>query len=63
LPAAQARRFAETQAKIEQARADVIAAADGKPRREFRFANEKSAEGDDGPLELPNPLVPRRAIN
>ena len=30
----------------------------------FRFASEKGAgESDDEPVELPNPLPPRRAIN
>jgi hypothetical protein len=33
-----------------------------RAKGEFRFANEKGAEGDDEPVELPNPL-PRRAIN
>ena len=32
-------------------------------RKEFRFANEKSAEREDEPVELPNPLASRRSIN
>jgi hypothetical protein len=48
------RRFAEVSARL-----DLLPG--GKPRKDFRFANEKSAEGDDEPIDLPNPL--RRAIN
>jgi hypothetical protein len=55
------RRFAELQAKIEQARADVLA-ADGKPRKDFRFANEKTTGDDDEPLELPQ-LSKARGLN
>jgi hypothetical protein len=55
------RRFAETQAAIERTKADVLSGAK-REKGEFRFASEKGAEGDDEPVELPNPL-PRRAIN
>jgi hypothetical protein len=51
------RRLAELQAKVD-------VALDAKPRKssEFKFANEPR-ERDDEPVELPNPLPPRRAIN
>jgi hypothetical protein len=39
------------EAGIAQPRADVLA-ADGKPRKDFRFANERQ-ERDDEPLDLP----------
>jgi hypothetical protein len=54
----------ELEAKIAQARADVLATAEGKSATKggFKFANEKGAESGDEPVELPNPL-PRRAIN
>jgi hypothetical protein len=48
------RRFAELSARL-----DLL--PDGKPRGEFKFANERQDRGDE-PVELPNPL-PRRAIN
>jgi hypothetical protein len=51
------RRFAETQARIS-----LIAEGRSEPKGEFRFANEKSGDDSDEPVDLPNPL-PRRAIN
>jgi hypothetical protein len=48
------RRFCELEARINQTRADILA-GDDKPRKDFRFANEKSTEGNDEPLERPNP--------
>ena len=54
-------RFAALEAKIAQARADVLA-ADGKPRKDFRFASEKTAEGDGEPLDLP-PCSKARGLN
>ncbi len=56
------KRFAEVQAGIAQARADVLA-ADGKlrPKGEFKFANERQER--DEPIDLPNPLRLGRTIN
>jgi hypothetical protein len=56
------RRFCELEARIAQARADILA-ADGKLRKDFRFANERQERDDDAITELPNPLPPRRAMN
>jgi hypothetical protein len=56
-------RFAALESQIEKARASVVEAAYGRqPRKDFRFANEKSAEGDGEPLDLP-PLSKARALN
>ncbi len=49
------RRLAELKARV-----DVV--LDAKPRGSFKFANERT-ERDDEPVELPNPLRPRRNIN
>ena len=50
------RRLAELQAKVD-------VALDAKPRASsaFKFANERQEH--DEPVELPNPLPPRRTIN
>jgi hypothetical protein len=63
------RSQAETAGKIAESFGELrglIAAIDPTQARakggEFRFANEKSAECGDEPVDLPNPL-PRRAIN
>jgi hypothetical protein len=34
-----------------------------RAKGDFKFAGEKTAEGEDEPVQLPNPLAPRRAIN
>jgi hypothetical protein len=49
------RRFAETQARIS-----LIAEGRSEPKGEFRFANEKSGDDSDEPVDLPNPLPPPR---
>ena len=50
------RRFAELSGAPRSA-------VDGKPKGEFKFAGERGAAGEDEPVELPNPLRPRGAIN
>jgi hypothetical protein len=52
------RRFGELMGRIDAIAPDVKSRTKG----EFRFANERP-ERDDEPVELPNPLPPRRSIN
>jgi len=47
---------------VERRFGELMGRLDGflpeRPRRDFKFASER----DDGPLDLPNPLTPRRRV-